>query len=58
MIKGILIVVAILGSIIGYCIVDLFIVAIPFWKYFLIEFVITLLHEVYNQTKIKLTTNL
>lgn len=57
MIKGILIVVAILGSIIGYCIVDLFIISMPFWKYFLIEFVITLLHEAYNQTKIRLTIN-
>lgn len=57
MIKGLLIIIAILGSIIGYCIVDLFIIAMPFWKYFLIEFVITLLHEAYNQTKIRLIPN-
>lgn len=57
MTKGILIVVAIIGTIIGYCIVDLFIIELPFWKYFLIEFVITLLHEMYNQTKQKVIPN-
>ena len=51
MTKGILIITAILGTAIGYGIVDLFIVPMPFWKYFLIELLITLLHEVYNQVK-------
>lgn len=51
MTKGILIITAILGTAIGYGIVDLFIISMPFWKYFLIELLITLLHEVYNQMK-------
>ena len=51
MTKGILMIVAIFGSIVGYVVVDLFIIPIPFWKYFLIELLITLLHEVYNQVK-------
>lgn len=51
MTKGVLIITAILGTAIGYGIVDLFIISIPFWKYFLIELLITLLHEVYNQMK-------
>jgi hypothetical protein len=51
MTKGILIIIAILGTAIGYSIVDLFIISMPFWKYFLIELLITLLHEVYNQVK-------
>lgn len=51
MTKGILIITAILGTAIGYGIVDLFIMPMPFWKYFLIEMLITLLHEVYNQMK-------
>lgn len=51
MIKGILVITAILGTAIGYGIVDLFIISMPFWKFFLIELIITLLHEVYNQLK-------
>jgi hypothetical protein len=51
MTKGILIITAILGTAIGYGIVDLFIISMPFWKFFLIELIITLLHEVYNQMK-------
>jgi hypothetical protein len=55
--KGLLIILAIFGSIIGYCIVDIFIIPIPFWKYFLIEFIITLLHEFYNRVKQQETIN-
>jgi len=57
MTKGILIIIAILGTAIGYCIVDLFIVRMPFWKFFLIELIITLLHEVYNQMKNNIIEN-
>jgi len=57
MTKGILIITAILGTAIGYGVVDLFIVSMPFWKYFLIELLITLLHEVYNQMKNSIIEN-
>jgi hypothetical protein len=57
MTKGILIIIAILGTAIGYCIVDLFIIPMPFWKFFLIELIITLLHEVYNQMKNNIIEN-
>lgn len=55
--KGLLVVLAIFGSIIGYCVVDIFIMPMPFWKYFLIEFVITALHEFYNRAKNRETIN-
>jgi uncharacterized protein (DUF983 family) len=42
---------AIVGSIIGYYFTVTFIVEIPFWKYMLIELVLSLLHAVYNYTK-------
>jgi hypothetical protein len=58
MTKGILFVIAVLGTIIGYFITDLLIIEISFWKFFLIELVITLLHELYNQTKNQIIPNL
>jgi hypothetical protein len=57
MTKGTLFITAILGTAIGYGIVDLFIVPMPFWKFFLIELIITLLHEVYNQMKNNIIEN-
>lgn len=57
MTKGILFIIAVLGTLIGYCIVDLFIISIAFWQFFLIELVITLMHEIYNQAKIRIITN-
>jgi hypothetical protein len=55
--KGMLIIAAIFGTLIGYCIVDLLIMPMPFWKFFLIECVITVLHEVYNRAKNQVTIN-
>jgi hypothetical protein len=57
MTKGILLLVAILGTLIGYFITDLFIIEIPFWKFFLIELTITFMHELYNQAKQHVTIN-
>ena len=57
MTKGILFIVAILGTFIGYAVTDLFIIEIAFWKFFLIELTITILHEFYNQAKIRLIPN-
>lgn len=57
MTKGLLLVIAILGTIIGYAITDLFIIEISFWKFFLIELIITLLHELYNQAKQQVIIN-
>ena len=55
--KGMLIIAAIFGTLIGYCIVDLLIMQMPFWKFFLIELVITILHEFYNRAKNQVTIN-
>lgn len=55
--KGLLVILAIFGSLIGYCIVDIFIIPMRFWQYFLIELVITLLHEFYNRAKERETIN-
>jgi hypothetical protein len=55
--KGMLIIVAIIGTIIGYLITDLLIIDLPFWKFFLIELTITLLHEFYNQAKNQVIIN-
>jgi hypothetical protein len=55
--KGSLLLVAILGTIIGYFITDLFIIEMPFWKFFLIELTITLMHELYNQAKQQVIIN-
>jgi preprotein translocase subunit Sss1 len=57
MTKRTLVIIAILGSLIGYCIVDLWVISMPFWKFFIIEFIITLLHELYNQAKQQVIIN-
>ena len=54
---GVLLVVAILGTVIAYSITDLFIIDISFWKFFLIELTITLMHELYNQAKQQVIIN-
>jgi hypothetical protein len=46
-----LMVLAVIGSIMGYVIVTNFIQEMPFWKYFVIELCITFFHELYNQAK-------
>lgn len=43
-----LFIIAIIGSILGYFIINTFIIEISFIKYFGIELVITLMHELYN----------
>lgn len=58
MMKGVLIVIAIVGSLFGYAIVNLFIIEISLGRFFLIEVIISLLHELYNKAKNKLILNL
>ena len=43
--------IAVLGSIISYYTVNLFIVSISFMQYFAIEIIITAMHQLYNQAK-------
>jgi hypothetical protein len=43
--------VAIIGTIIGYWLVNLFIIEMSFIKYFGIELIITFMHELYNYAK-------
>lgn len=44
-------IVAIFGTIVGYWITDNFIQSMSFWQFLGIEFVITILHELYNIAK-------
>ena len=43
--------IAIVGSIFSYYTVNLFIVSLSFLQYFIIEIIITMMHELYNQVK-------
>jgi hypothetical protein len=45
--------IALMGTLIGYKVVQLFIIPITFWQYFSIEVVVTLLHMLYEQVKQK-----
>jgi hypothetical protein len=56
--KKLLILMAIIGSLFVYTIVDLFIIDIPIGKFLLIELIISLLHELYNHTKNRMLLNL
>jgi len=49
--KLMLLMIAIVGSIISYYAVNLFIVSLSFLQYFIIEIIITIMHELYNQVK-------
>jgi hypothetical protein len=49
--KGLLLMIAVVGSIISYYTVNLFIVSISFMQYFAIEIIITAMHQLYNQAK-------
>jgi len=49
--KLMLLMIAIVGSIISYYTVNLFIVSLSFLQYFIIEIIITMMHELYNQVK-------
>ena len=56
--KGVLIIIAIIGSLFGYTIINMFVIEISFGKFLIIELIISLLHELYNQAKSKLILNL
>lgn len=42
---------AVIGSIFGYFFTRMLLGDVPFWKYLMIEFVITFMHVIYNYTK-------
>ncbi len=48
-----ILVIALMGTLIGYKVVDLFIISVTFWQYFSIEVVVTLLHMLYEHVKQK-----
>jgi hypothetical protein len=56
--KGVLIIIAIIGSLFGYTIINMFVIEMSFGKFLIIELIISLLHELYNQAKSKLILNL
>ena len=56
--KGALIIIAIIGSLFGYTIINMFVVEMSFGKFFIIEVIISILHELYNKAKSKLILNL
>ena len=56
--KGLLILMAIVGSLFAYTVVDLFIIEMPIGKFLLIELIISLLHLLYNHAKSKIILNL
>jgi len=51
MIKLLLVMTAILGSILGYYIINLFITPVDVYQYIGIEAVVTVFHMVYNKVK-------
>ena len=54
MIKLKLLTVAVLGTLLSYLITTSFIIEIPFWKFFIIEFLVTCSHQFYNYNKKRL----
>ena len=46
-----LLLVAIFGTLVGYWVINTFIQSMSFWQYIAIEFVITILHMLYNSAK-------
>lgn len=56
--KGVLIIIAIIGSLFGYTIINMFVIEMSFGKFLIIELIISILHELYNQAKSKLILNL
>jgi uncharacterized membrane protein len=46
--------IAVVGTLIAYTLVDLFILDMPFWKFWLIEMLITASHAYYNYAKKKI----
>jgi hypothetical protein len=55
MIKLRLLFLAIIGTLLGYYITDLFIVNIALWQFIIIELVISIFHEIYNVGKERIT---
>jgi hypothetical protein len=45
---------SIIGSILGYIIINMFIIPLTFGKYFLIELLITTMHFIYQKAKVQL----
>jgi hypothetical protein len=56
--KGLLILMAIVGSLFAYTVIDLFIIEMPIGKFLLIELIISVLHELYNYAKNRMLLNL
>lgn len=56
--KGLLMIIAIIGSLFGYTVVNMFIIEMPIGKFLLIELIISLLHLLYNHAKSKIILNL
>jgi Flp pilus assembly protein TadB len=44
-------IIAMMGTLIGFTVVDLLIIPVTFWQYFSIEVVITVLHMLYETAK-------
>jgi hypothetical protein len=55
MIKLRLLFLAIIDTLLGYYITDLFIVNIALWQFIIIELVISIFHEIYNVGKGRIT---
>jgi hypothetical protein len=49
--KGLLMLIAIIGSLFGYTVVNMFIIEMSIGKFLLIELIISLLHLLYNCAK-------
>lgn len=52
--KGLLLVLAIIGTFAGWTMVDNLIITVSIWQFLLIEFIITIMHELYNTAKLKI----
>jgi hypothetical protein len=46
-----ILIIAMMGTLIGFKVVDLLIIPVTFWQYFSIEVVITVLHMLYETAK-------
>jgi hypothetical protein len=46
-----ILIIAMMGTLIGFTVVDLLIIPVTFWQYFSIEVVITVLHMLYEAAK-------
>ena len=55
--KGLLLVLAVIGTAAAWTMVDNLIVSVSIWQFLFIELIITLMHELYNLAKHKLYNN-